>query len=245
MADYTNTELISMFFDDEFNPSAFINMLIHKVTSGSQAYSKTSLSKVSHTINQLTTHLDYTITDIATNELQNKLTILENSNSLINSSKLDEDEHESLETTRLQYYINILNNSIFTLGAELAEINKQIDASNENLNNESIQTLIQLKQVKTNLSQVIQVFEDIIQLLSKNNIEKTTFSVEEFQQVLNDLLESIKLELNTQNSAPKNILLNHIDKLIQMQDLFTNMSHFNSPFKKFISRLIIEKEQFK
>ena len=286
-------ESISMFFDENFNPNIYIDQLINSVAQD-QTYSKTSLTKLSHTMNQLVTHLDFSITDIANNELNSNLQLLENSSLIMNTTRytidknndnddndtyIDKEEkekekeleleneketekHGSLKnihhqdllnelTTRLQYYLNILNTSILSFSTELGEINDALNKQDEDPHNESIQTLIQLKQVKQNLIDVMQVFEQISSSLSQssskisNISEKAniTYSTDEFQRCLNQLFDLIKAQLD-KTTQTDNELVSSIDNFDKLQYLFSNLVHFNPIYKKFVSRLNTERDQY-
>lgn len=187
-------------FDDEFNPSTYIDKLVTSVTQQNSTtsttpstYSKQSLTKLSHTINQLITHFDYYVSDIANNSLHEKLEMLDKSSTLIHTSSASEEQGG---TSRLQYHLNILDNSIISLQSELTEINNTIEL-NESINNEAVQTLIQLKLVKNNLITVIDVLETMNNSLSKVNENKLTYTVDEFQLILDELLGSIKQQLSS------------------------------------------------
>ncbi|CAK9437873.1 uncharacterized protein LODBEIA_P22510 [Lodderomyces beijingensis] len=246
-------EQLSMFLDDKFEPSNFVDKLVFNVThdrAGVSPYSKNKLSSLTHTINQMITQLDYSVHDITNNELKENLAMLENSNSAVGFLYGEEDHQQDevqQDSTRLQYYLNILNNSIHTLSSEIGEVNKQLNSAEEKtaLNDGAIDTLIQLKKIKTHLLEVIQVFEHLTNSLSPKQTEKTnfTYSVDEFQLVLDNHVETVRSQLAI-SSGSKDYILQHIHTLMEMQGVFTNMVHFNPIFKKFISRLSDEKESY-
>ncbi|RCK67529.1 Conserved oligomeric Golgi complex subunit 7 [Candida viswanathii] len=231
-------ESLSMFFDDDFNASTYIDKLVSSITSQSStnattpisAYSKTSLTKLSNDISHLITHLDYYTNELTNENLQRKLDMLDKSNAIISSS-------EDNGTTRLQYHAHVLNNAVLSLQAELAEINKQLDDSS--INNEAIQKLILLKQVKANLHQVLKIFE----LVSNSLALKQSYTVDEFQTALDELFNSIKKQLETSENRDK--LLEHVDKLLQLHNLFNHLSKFNPIFRKFITKLSNERDSYK
>lgn len=238
-------ESMSMFFDDEFNPSTYIDKLVTSVTQQNSTtsttpstYSKQSLTKLSHTINQLITHFDYYVSDIANNSLHEKLEMLDKSSTLIHTSNASEEQGG---TSRLQYHLNILDNSIISLQSELTEINNTIEL-NESINNEAVQTLIQLKLVKDNLITVIDVLETMNNSLSKVNENKLTYTVDEFQLILDELLGSIKQQLSS--TGDNSVLLAHIAKLINLQNVFLKLNNFNPVYKRFITKLITERDTY-
>ena len=239
MSTITTDESLSMFFDDDFNPSAYIDTLVnsitnqntpHNTTTPISAYSKNSLTKLSNDISHLITHLDYYTNELTNENLQSKLDMLDKSNVVINNS-------EDHGTTRLQYHVHVLNNAVLSLQTELTEVNKQLD--NSNINNEAIQKLIQLKQVKANLNQVLKIFE----LVSNSISQKQSYTVDEFQYALDELFNSIKQQLQSNTNNEK--LLQHVDKLLQLNNLFNHISKFNPIFRKFITKLSNERDSYK
>ena len=236
----TNTdESLSMYFDDDFNPSSYIDKLVNSITNLNpassttpvSAYSKQSLTKLSNDISHLITHLDYYTNMLTNDSLQKKLDALDKSNEIINNN-------EESGTTRLQYNVHVFNNAVLSLQTELNEINRQLDEST--INNEAILKLIQLKQVKSNLTKVLHIFELVYNSISQD--DELSFTVDKFQNALDELFASIKNQLDTSDKIVK--LLAQIDKLLEMNGLFTHLSRFNTVFKKFLTKLSNEKEVY-
>ncbi|AOW28111.1 hypothetical protein MEW_02462 [Candida albicans P60002] len=236
----TNTdESLSMYFDDDFNPSSYIDKLVNSITNSNpassttpvSAYSKQSLTKLSNDISHLITHLDYYTNMLTNDSLQKKLDALDKSNEIINNN-------EESGTTRLQYNVHVFNNAVLSLQTELNEINRQLDEST--INNEAISKLIQLKQVKSNLTKVLHIFELVYNSISQD--DELSFTVDKFQNALDELFASIKNQLDTSDKNVK--LLAQIDKLLEMNGLFTHLSRFNTVFKKFLTKLSNEKEVY-
>lgn len=236
----TNTdESLSMYFDDDFNPSSYIDKLVNSITNLNpassttpvSAYSKQSLTKLSNDISHLITHLDYYTNMLTNDSLQKKLDAFDKSNEIINNN-------EESGTTRLQYNVHVFNNAVLSLQTELNEINRQLDEST--INNEAILKLIQLKQVKSNLTKVLHIFELVYNSISQD--DELSFTVDKFQNALDELFASIKNQLDTSDKNFK--LLAQIDKLLEMNGLFTHLSRFNTVFKKFLTKLSNEKEVY-
>lgn len=236
----TNTdESLSMYFDDDFNPSSYIDKLVNSITNLNpassttpvSAYSKQSLTKLSNDISHLITHLDYYTNMLTNDSLQKKLDALDKSNEIINNN-------EESGTTRLQYNVHVFINAVLSLQTELNEINRQLDEST--INNEAILKLIQLKQVKSNLTKVLHIFELVYNSISQD--DELSFTVDKFQNALDELFASIKNQLDTSDKNVK--LLAQIDKLLEMNGLFTHLSRFNTVFKKFLTKLSNEKEVY-
>ena len=236
----TNTdESLSMYFDDDFNPSSYIDKLVNSITNLNpassttpvSAYSKQSLTKLSNDISHLITHLDYYTNMLTNDSLHKKPDALDKSNEIINNN-------EESGTTRLQYNVHVFNNAVLSLQTELNEINRQLDEST--INNEAILKLIQLKQVKSNLTKVLHIFELVYNSISQD--DELSFTVDKFQNALDELFASIKNQLDTSDKNVK--LLAQIDKLLEMNGLFTHLSRFNTVFKKFLTKLSNEKEVY-
>ena len=168
---------------------------------------------------------------LTNDSLQKKLDALDKSNEIINNN-------EESGTTRLQYNVHVFNNAVLSLQTELNEINRQLDEST--INNEAILKLIQLKQVKANLTKVLHIFELVYNSISQD--DELSFTVDKFQNALDELFASIKNQLDTSDKNVK--LLAQIDKLLEMNGLFTHLSRFNTVFKKFLTKLSNEKEVY-
>ncbi|KAK6455788.1 uncharacterized protein RJT20DRAFT_155997 [Scheffersomyces xylosifermentans] len=242
---------IAMFMDPDFNPSNYIDKLFQSITSStaSAVYSKNSLSKLSNDVSHLITHLDYFTNELSNNSLRQTFETLNNSNLLILHGNKDDVNDSNVDLTRLQYYINVLNNSILTLSGELKSINEDIakqDQDNESGSrhqNESINDLIQLKSVKSNLTSVLSIFEFLNSVLTTDLSSSRAYGVEEFSNILNSAFETIKIQVDGALGAEKERLTEHINQLIELNSLFVNLKNFHPIYKKFVGKLIVEKEQ--
>ncbi|KAK6462190.1 hypothetical protein DFJ63DRAFT_319051 [Scheffersomyces coipomensis] len=263
-------ESLAMFFDPDFNPSNYIDKLFQNITTSSTAsnYSKNSLSQLSNSISNLTTHLDYYTNELSSQSLTLKLDTLNNSNSLIIPKELESHNNHissstkgNQELTRLKYYINVLNNSIISLQTDLNSINQDLNEKptiNSEANDDIINSLVTLKLIKSNLVNVLKLFEFLNNALiqSYNSLSTTitptsvdqqhNFSVDEFQNILNNLLDTLKLQLiQTSNDPNKfNDVVSYINKLINLGSMFNNLTKFNLPFRKFINSLSSELEKY-
>lgn len=207
-------DTISMFFDPDFNPSMYVDTIFQSILANQTQYSKQALSKLSSNISYLITHLDYYTNELSMS-LQQKLEQLEKNSNLV---LLGPDDGSS-SSTRLQYYVSILNNSILSLQADLESVNKEPAPDDDKT---PINTLIQLKLVKANISQVLEIFA-----FMDAQIKNETASPEQFQQTLNNIYDSTKDSNDVE----------HIDRLISLQGLFVNIDNFHSIYKRFANRL--------
>ncbi|KAK6200424.1 uncharacterized protein RJT21DRAFT_121331 [Scheffersomyces amazonensis] len=267
-------ESLSMFFDSDFNAANYIDKLFQNITNSSittgatpiSTYSKNSLEHLSNNISDLSTHLDYYTTELASQSLTVKLDTLNHSNLPIlpkESDKITDDlftgtsnnNNSNQELTRLKYYINVLNNSIISLQADLSSIHSDVIMDEEERKkirkqDETIKSLTSLKTVKSNLINVLQIFEFLnnafVQTLKSSNTiqyeqNEVNISIEDFQQLLNELFDTLKSQLiENKGTAKLDDVIKYITKLIDLGTIFNNLSTFNSPFKKFINNLTTE-----
>lgn len=226
----------SMFFEQDFNPSAYVDTLFQNLLPPQHNYSKASLAKLASSISYLTTHLDYYTNEISAG-LQEKLDLLNKNSSLL----IGTSEEESSGSTRLQYYTNILHNTILTLQTEISDINGEIAAKQEGPNSqnaEAVQALILLKTVKANIARVLEIYE----FLSKQT-HHLHIAADEFQAVLNDLHDSIRAQLESSPSGDE-ALVDQINRLIQFSSFFTNLNKFHPTYKRFAAKLAQDLQQY-
>lgn len=191
-----NEETIAMFFDGDFNPSSYVDQLFTSIVgdcSNPQTYN--NLSGLSNDITSLITHLDYYTQELLSND---QLEMLQRLVAVLND-----------DTTRLQYYTNIFNNSILTLNQDLNTVNEKL-TNNES---EPINKLIKLKAVKQNLLQVLEIFE----LIFLNLNQKSSISPQEFETMLSNIKQT--------------------DKFKQLPQIFDHLSKFNPIYRKWWNNL--------
>lgn len=120
------------------------------------------------------------------------------------------------DMTRLQYFINTLNNSILLLQTDIKQVNEELNVNNES-QPESINSLIKLKGIKNNLNQVLVIFERL-NSITMNNPDSTT--VESFQSSLNTLYETIRNQLTNEENEINQLLVTNIKELINLLPFF-------------------------
>ncbi|KAH3680416.1 hypothetical protein WICMUC_000347 [Wickerhamomyces mucosus] len=174
-------QLLSMFFDEEFVPHAYLDALY---SNSSQPHLKTPNKQISMSdiklIRQrssiLLKHLDYYTKEL-TNDLESKIQTLYNSNSIISYSyndfslsglKSEGTDSKLKPTTRLEYYVNSLSISISTLQDTIEDINFKISENVSEKSHDSTTKLLKLTNARNNLSRVAQCLETIRSIIDIN-----------------------------------------------------------------------------
>ncbi|ODV93349.1 hypothetical protein PACTADRAFT_18842 [Pachysolen tannophilus NRRL Y-2460] len=174
----TASEALSMFFDEDFSPHAYLDALFTSTLSAgpnTPRLSKTKLTSVNSLqslqskCSNLLAHLDY-YTNELTKDLEAKIRYLHSSSSIISYSYdnnnynnnsnnnsnsndengIDKDLYVNNGTTRLENYIDNLSNAIHTLYDDVNMVNSQISELeyNRDESNSDRAILIKLSKLK-------------------------------------------------------------------------------------------------
>lgn len=234
-----NEQSLSMFFDNDFNAANYVDALFQSIvsTSNSQSnYSSKNLNKVSNNISNFITHLDYYTSELS-NDVNHQIETLKlSSQSLIKG----EDIANSSDLSKLQYYINSFNNSILSLQTEIDTF-KSVSQSNKS-NNEAVNNLIQLKLVRENLIKVLTIIERANIILKPDTTSKfSSITTKDFSDSLQKLADGLKSQLDSNPNDED--LHKNMDDLIDLLPIFNNLNEFHPIYKKFVTRLINEREK--
>lgn len=183
-------ELLSMFFDDEFVPHAYLDAVYAQSAASSGGNNLTNLKYIQQLQERsaiLLTHMDY-YTNELTNELESQISKLYNCNSIVSysydaSAKGSIGPSNNLKpTTRLEYYIDSLSISIHSLNDTIAAIGTKLK-ENKDQDSEGpfkgINKLLLLTKAKQNLLEVQNALETIKSVVSiaydesKSNTKKS------------------------------------------------------------------------
>lgn len=160
----SDSNTLSMFFDEEFNAVSYINALFK---SDGDRYSKQNLTKLSNTSNNLLVHLNVLINQL-NQEINNNL---EKLNNIVYDKKIN-------NSTRMNYFISSLNNSILLLNNELniPEYNQLVVVSQ----------LINYKTIKENIINTLRNLTFIRKHFGNE------ISINDFESNLNALFNTIQ-----------------------------------------------------
>lgn len=171
-------KLLTMFFDDEFVPHAYLDALYSggiastssTITKGTSSYlSSKDIELLRQRSSVLLNHLDYYTKELTT-DLEAKIQKLYNSNSVISYSydHSNKSEDKLKPTTRLEYYANSLSISMSSLRESIQLISDRMEQSGDS--KDSISTkLIKLNQSKDNLHRVLDTLNIIKSIIEINS----------------------------------------------------------------------------
>lgn len=176
-------ELLSMFFDDEFVPHAYLDAFFSNDLNSTNLKNSSNIQSLQHRSSLLLSNLDF-LTNELTNDLESKIDKLYNSNSIISYSYNNTNNNETSTsklkpTSRLEYYIDSLLISIQSLNEIIESIQHKINTikSNSTTTSETVQTLINLSISKTNLFKVLNFLELIKSIVDISHDDTTTSSI--------------------------------------------------------------------
>jgi len=216
-------ELLSMFFDDEFVPHAYLDAFLSnniKTRSSSTTSNTTTnlknlstIQSLQHNSSLLLSNLDF-LTNELTNDLESKIHKLHNLNSIISYSYQNSDETSKLKpTSRLEYYIDSLLISIESLNETIESITSKINLL-QSQPDSTMKNMINLSFAKTNLIKVLKFLElikSIVEIshdengISNGNLAPTT-SNKNFIQKQQDIVIS-PLEFQTSLSILRDTII--------------------------------------
>lgn len=241
---------IEMFFDKDLSPVSYVNSIYQSILESSDGnerpsathpkvmYSAESLARLSSSISSLVAHLDYHTSELSSN-LTTQINILRQNSAKLGQKCATDQPLLAEPSTRLEYYVNMLKNSILSLESDLSAVNKQIAdesmvyfAANQNLP-DPIGTLADLKAAKANLERVVSVFTTIHELAPSPE-SKDSVSPKQFEDMLHDAQQALQQEMagpSAQNAIPK------IEALIELLAVFQGSNRFFPIYKKFSQEL--------
>ncbi|CUS22913.1 LAQU0S07e03004g1_1 [Lachancea quebecensis] len=234
----TEDELLKMFFDEEFVPHAYLDLLLsaeNMPISELQSISTTLLSKLDIYTDRLTRELGSNI-----DKLRKPTELLSFSTSYLQAEG----------TTKLEYYLETLGNSVKNLKDDIAGVNKQLAEAKQN-NQESLKTVEEiqdLRLVKTHLQMVLDCFEQLrsIVIISAESSEKCQpqelVSLSSFKsslKVLGDIItSSFKDSSEVEVSSIQNEeLLKKVDFFAELKPIFKDLPKFYSTYGDFVDRI--------
>lgn len=233
MVSALENETLAMFFDDDFSTSTYVDAVFQSITGTSDKYSKDNLVKLSSKLLDLMTHLDYHTNEIS-KEIAEKINHLNKlSVSVVSGIGLDVDS-TVYETTRLKYYIDSLKNSVEALQGDIDQARKQLDPQKILPDVDPVEILIQLKTVRVNIGKVLQVLQNARKLVG--GTENQSIGVDEFQEALNMLHETIKSQIKEGTESDKKELAQTIDEMKSWSPMFQQFTQFGPIYVKFIMK---------
>lgn len=223
-------EALAMFFDEDFNAAAYVDALFLSISGSADRYSPHNLAQVSDKTLDLIMHLDYNTNEIS-RELARKIDQLKKLSGAVVGGDYDSD------ATRLQYYIDLLKNSVDLLQGDVDSARTLLVP--DKLASESpIELLILLKTVKENIARVSAVLLKASKTVGATG--ELAVSVDDFQAALGSLLETLKTRLRDSDSEDKAELAESVREMRTWVPMFQPFTRFGPVYLKFVARLEAE-----
>lgn len=262
----TESDALSMFFNDDFVPHAYLDALFDNTLSGasrrqpgvrSRLDSIENLQVLQSQCSGLLAHLDYYSKEL-TNDLEDRILKLHASSTVISFDDGAQDDEGS--TTRLDFYVENLINCINSLQDDIKLYNVQIlrlESSEED--KQVLTTLTSLKLAKSRILQVLKIFdtaklvattaelEDVEEVVkpgvaptSNKTTQQVNIDSETFNKSLYLLEGAIDEELKLHDIDDK-VIVSKIDNLIRLLPLFKRLPNFYPNYASFVDRITLKK----
>ncbi|SCU87618.1 LAFA_0E07822g1_1 [Lachancea sp. 'fantastica'] len=238
-------EILRMFFDEQFVSFGYIDLLLSpdEQIGGLQSISSTLLSRLDLYTDRLTT------------QLESKIRKLRKPTELLTYTNANT---EVERTTKLQYYLDTLSNSVKDLKDGIAKVETELEDQNpkgSTDNAKSVQALQDLNLVKNRLIKVSVCLADLRAIviasfegIGEDEIPQTVTlaDFEDSLNVLGDILcADFKRCLTEETPASRNVAL--LDKVLKYEELrnaFKCLAKFGSAYDVFVDRIRAEAEQY-
>lgn len=221
---------LAMFFDEQFSSTDYVDALMENLADPTDKYLPESLTRMSGRVLDLLSHLDYSTGEIS-KELADNMARLE---------KLAQPVGSAENTSRIDYYLNSLRNAVETLESEVQNVKLQLRTQNghdqahaaEEAATNPVTTLIALKEVRANISQVLQVLQSLRALFP--GVDAQSITVDEFLAALGDLHQTLKAQAREGGLEETR---RTVEELVAWAPLFLPFLQFGPVYAKFAARL--------
>lgn len=256
MVDLTITDdddILSMFFDEEFVPHAFVGILLSNAPNEDQIQTQSVSS-------QLLTRLDF-YTKNLTKELENTIWNLDKLSQTLPRTWASSGYHEevdrdgsplysteSLRSSKLEYYLDTLESAVRALETGMHNVTEKLsEIDQENNDNTSVRQQLQgLMLIKGRIEKVVYYLEQIktVTNISKTRENENTtnagtdLSINDFRKSLKALEdtidESLSLAIDNETKDETNMdLIRRIDSLSELKSLFKGLDKFSAEYATF------------
>ncbi|AJS05692.1 Cog7p [Saccharomyces cerevisiae YJM1400] len=256
MVDLTITgdddDILSMFFDEEFVPHAFVDILLSNALNEDQIQTQ-SVSSL------LLTRLDF-YTKNLTKELESTIWNLDKLSQTLPRTWASSRYHkeaeqndsslystESLKSSKLEYYLDTLASAVRALETGMHNVTEKLsDLDNENNHNTNVRQQLQsLMLIKERIEKVVYYLEQVrtvtnISTVRENNTTSTgtDLSITDFRTSLKALEDTIDESLgsaidNEAKDETNKDLIGRIDSLSELKCLFKGLDKFFAEYSNF------------
>lgn len=234
---------IQMFFNEEFSPANYVDALYLSISGTTDRYSPQTLGSINSKTQDLLTHLDYN-TNVLLRELEKKMEQLKKLSSPIGVSEYVAAEENAgtanPHTSRLQYYVDSLKNAVETLSSDVETVRQEqahrnIEEMVDSIPGDPIESLIQLKEVKTSILNVYHVIQNARKKVGGH--AERAISDEEFQTALLLLYEGLRGRSREANEEERAEITGTVKELRSWVPIFQPFTRFGPVFVKFVVKM--------
>ncbi|KAL6945498.1 hypothetical protein ACO0QE_002958 [Hanseniaspora vineae] len=231
-------DMIEMFFDADFEPQTYLNMLLSS-TSVSRSEQESQHPQSPNTIqtlrslqpitNALIKKFDFYTTNFTKEYEKNVFTLEDPINDILVSGS---------KKTKIEFYLDTLNNSISSLGNEVQKVEAKIAQNSGDLAKEKQKSFLgdlkNLKTIKTRLLDVLNCFTKVNEAINKEDQHQVSAqdfknSLFLYQEQLTCTLRSLP-PLYDDGSAE---FLKEVRHLIELKQLFKGFDSFHPVYMEF------------
>ncbi|KAL3229996.1 Conserved oligomeric Golgi complex subunit 7 [Nakaseomyces bracarensis] len=249
MADHDMREeddILNMFFDEQFIPQAFVDILLSKTNGG-------GLDEVRTVTTGLQGRLDY-YTEHLTKELENTIYSLEKISDTLpgtwNSTEVN--TSGTIGASKLEYYLDTLANAVRGLEADVKKLDHQVNhLQEENLTSNEEHKLMVTRLQELNIARnrmssvlkLIEQLESIVAIGKGDNSEPSSVAFKDFKLALTTLEETIvgtleeAIEKESSNEQNREIL-ERIDMLVELEQVLKDINPFYDEYCKFVQVIV-------
>lgn len=238
----TDDDMIEMFFDAEFEPQTYLNMLLSSSSVSRldrEGESQQSLSTIQTLkslqpiTNALIKKFDFYTTNFTKEYERNVSTLEDPINDIIVSGS---------KKTKIEFYLETLNSSISSLGSEVQKLEAQIAQNNGDLAKDKqkgfLGDLKSLETIKTRLLNVLDCFIKINEAINREDQHQV--SVQDFKENLLSYQKQLTGDLRSLPTWSENEsaeFIKQVRHLIELKHLFRGFDLFYPVYMEFSQAL--------
>lgn len=246
-----NDQILEMFFDKDFIPQAYVDILLSNANSQDTTQVQAVLSSLLYRLDFYTKNL--------TNELKTSIENLEKLSDIIpgtwsssnHQTKNDGIDIGAIGASKLEYYLDTLGSAVRALETDMSKIDNQLQELESKYQGSDgvVEQLEKLVTIKDRLNRVVQCFEELktilnISVRSTDSNQQSTLlndgnvTISDFKLSLKTLEEtideSLKFSSRTEKRNERNReLLKKIDHFIELKPIFKGLDKFYPVYSEF------------
>ena len=261
-------EILEIFFDENFVPQAFVDILLSSTKAQDQC-------QLQHTSSALLSRLDF-YTRHLTSELESTIWNLEKlserlpgtwDEGAVQKSVGSDDVNSIAEryidsqmsgASKLEYYLDTLGSAVRSVESDIQMVDNDLSQLNEQFTDDTdvIEQTKQLELVRGRLNDVLKMFRLVQSICGISGSDATkkqqdgqNVSLEDFKLSLSTLAETISESLNKaqseESAGERNApLLDKVDNLIRLAPMFKGLGQFYDVYEEFSNNISKESQRY-